>query len=104
MSGLTKLLNGASALAGVDIVGEWFTWYGGPGDLWVWGNLGGGNVYLEAALDITAPLLICSTIDFSLVSPSKSSVSKFNFNHGTRIRAVLKSTSSTSSGVYARAN
>lgn len=47
--GTVDLLVNAGAGSGVDITGEWMTWFGGPGDFWVWGELAGGGCYLEAA-------------------------------------------------------
>lgn len=98
-----KLLENESAAATVDIVGNWQTHYGGQGDFWVWGNLGGGTVYLEAALEEDAPCGICGT-EITGTSPTSSGVAKFYLAASTRIRAVLKNSTSASSGVYARVN
>ncbi len=103
MSGVTDLLTNAGAGSGIDITGEWQTWFGGPGDFWAWGDLGGGTIYLEAALLESAPLSVCGT-SITTITPTSSAVTKFYFNHGTRIRAVVTGTTSTSSGIYARVN
>lgn len=103
MAGVDILLNNASAAAGVDITGEWITWSGGPGDFWVWGDLGGGEIHLEAALDKSAPLEVCLT-RFINITTIASGVSRFDFNHGTSIRAVVAGTTGTSSGIFAKVN
>jgi hypothetical protein len=103
VSGLTNLLTNVGADLGVDIVGEWFTWDGGPGDLWVWGNLGGGVVVIQATIDESVPCEICGT-RVSNTSTTSSAVVRFDLNHGTRIRAILKNTILVSTGVYARVN
>jgi len=103
MSGLSELLINVGASAAVDITGEWKTWEGGPGDFWVWGNLGGGQVDLHACLDEAVHLIVCSTT-ISAVTTTSSAVVKFNFNHGTRIRAVVTGTTGASSGIYAKVN
>ena len=103
MTGLSELLTNAGAGAGVDITGDWKTWNGGPGDFWVWGDLSGGQVNLHACLDENAPLVVCSTTIRS-TSPTSSAVVKFDFNHGTKIRAVVTGTTGTSSGIYAKVN
>ncbi len=103
MSGLNELLTNAGAGSGVDIEGDWQTWDGGPGDFWVWGDLGGGQIDLHAALDEDAPLIVCDT-DITTATPTRSAVVKFNFNHGTRIRAVVTLTTGVSSGIYAKVN
>lgn len=103
MAGVDVLLNNISANAGIDTAGEWITWLGGPGDFWVWGNLGGGKVHLEAALHTTAPVEVCNT-SITGTTNTSSGVTKFNFNHGTRIRAVLSDAPSAASGVYAKVN
>ena len=80
MSGLVVLLNNAGANSGVDVIGEWKTWNGGPGDFWVWGDLGGGQIDLHAALDESAPVIVCKTT-IEDTSPTSAAVTKFNFNH-----------------------
>ena len=103
MAGLLNLLNNQGAASGTDITGDWFTWTGGPGDFWVWGNLGGGTISLQAAIDTTAPVTICGT-ETTAVTTTSSAVDVFHLNHGTQIRAVLTGTTSTSSGVYVKVN
>lgn len=105
MTGLNELLTNAGDDAGEDIEGEWQTWNGGPGDFWVWGDLGGGQVDLHAALDENTPLVVCgTTVKDVNVSTTQSAVTKFNFNHGTRIRAVVTLTTATSSEIYVKVN
>lgn len=101
--GLIVLLNNAGADSGVDITGDWQTWEGGPGDLWVWGDLGGGTLELQAAILESAPLSVCGT-QITAVTTTSSAVAVFHFNHGTRIRAILTGTTSASSGVFAKVN
>ena len=101
--GTLDLLRDAGADTGVNITGEWMLWPGGPGDFWAWGNLGGGRCYLEAALLETAFLEVCGT-SITNVTTVVSAVTKFNFNHGTRIRAIVTGTTSPSSGVFAIVN
>ena len=103
MAGVDVLLNNVGATAGVDIIGEWTTWLGGPGQFWVWGNLGGGEVHLEAALDISAVCCIEGTF-ISDATMTVASLTTFNLNHGTRIRAVLNKTLMDSDSVMVRAN
>ena len=103
MSGVTDLLINSGAGSGIDIIGEWKTWFGGPGDFWVWGDLGGGIIHLEAALLESAPLSVCGT-SIDTITTTKSAVTKFYFNHGTKIRAVVTGTTSQSSGIYAKVN
>lgn len=103
MSGLTVLLNNRGSISGVNITGDWTTWSGGPGDFWVWGDLGGGQVDLHAALDESAPVIVCGTT-IRETSDTSAAVVKFNFNHGTRIRAVVTLTTGTSSGIFAKVN
>ena len=103
MTGVSKLLTNISTGVGTDITGEWQTWNGGPGDFWVWGNLGGGTVVLEAALLESASLCVCGT-EITDTGVLKAGVGKFNFNHGTRIRATLINTTYPASGVYAEVN
>ncbi len=103
MSGVSNLLTNAGAASGVDITGDWQTWNGGPGDFWVWGDLGGGQIDLHAALNESAPVIVCgSTITGT--TDTSAAVTKFNFNHGTRIRAVVTVTTGASSGIYAKVN
>lgn len=103
MTGIVNLLTNASGNAGVDIVGEWKTWYGGPGDFWVSGDLGGGTVHLEATLsDVTSSPIAINCVDGTFIvdtSPTVASITKFLLGHGTKIRAVLEETKSNSSGV-----
>lgn len=102
-SGVLVLLDNVGAASGIDITGDWFTWNGGPGDFWVWGDLGGGIITLSASLLESAPLTVCGT-SFTEITPIASGSAKFNFNHGTRIRAVVTGTISTSSGIFAKVN
>ena len=105
MTGLKNLLTNAGDVSGQNIIGEWTTWEGGPGDFWVWGDLGGGQVDLHAALNEAAPLVVCGTTVKDVdVSTTQSAVTKFNFNHGTRIRAVVTLTTATSSGIFVKVN
>lgn len=99
MTGVLVLLDNAGAASGIDITGEWMTWDGGPGDMWVWGNLGGGTIHLEASIS-TDDFQVCVTG----TQLTLTGVAKFNFNHGTRIRAVLDSTTAISSGVFVKVN
>lgn len=103
MSGVVNLLTNEGAALGVDVVGDWQTWFGGPGDFWVWGDLGGGTVELEATLDGTAFTCINGT-STTATSSIAAGITKFYLNHGTKIRAALRNTTSTSSGVYAKVN
>jgi hypothetical protein len=98
-----QLLQNVGADAGVAIIGEWQTHFGGEADFWVWGNLGGGKVHLEGAIDTNAPVIVCNST-ISNTSPTNSGVIKFYFAPGTQIRAVLTNSTSPSSGVYARVN
>lgn len=103
MSGLSVLLNNVGADTGVDITGDWVTWNGGPGDFWAWGDLGGGTIRMEAALLESAPVTICG-MSLTDITTVISGVIRFDFNHGTRIRAVVSGTTSPSSGIYAKVN
>lgn len=99
MAGVIVLLNNVGADAGVDITGEWFTWFGGPGDMWVWGDFGGGTIHLEAALEPDEFVTCVTGTEMNI-----EGVVKFNFNHGTQIRAVLTDTTGTSSEVTVKVN
>lgn len=103
MTALVELLVNRGEDSGVDITGDWKAWDGGPGDIWVWGNLGGGQVDLHAAIDESAPVVVCGTTS-SGTSPTSSSVTKFNFKQSTKIRAVLTGSTSPSSGIYVKVN
>ena len=103
MSGVLVLLDNAGDSAGEDITGEWMTWNGGPGDFWVWGDLGGGQVDLHAALDESAPVIVCGTT-IEDTSDTSAGLVKFNLNHGTKIRAVVTLTTGVSSGIFAKGN
>jgi hypothetical protein len=98
-----NLLTNAGADTGVDIIGDWQNHFGGEADFWVWGDLGGGKVHLEGALDIIAPAIVCGS-DISDTSPTSAGVVKFFFGSNTKIRAVLTGSTSPSSGVFARIN
>lgn len=98
-----KLLEDESGNAHQDIVGEWQVHYGGRGDFWVWGNLGGGEVHLEAAIVESAPCEICNT-SIKDTSDTKSGVVKFYLAPATKIRAVLTGATSPTSNVFARVN
>ena len=82
-----KLLENAGAGAGVNITGDWQIFYGGEADFWVWGDLGGGKVHLEAALDESAPCFICGT-SITETSPTSAGIAKFNLAPSTKIRAA----------------
>jgi len=102
-----KLIENLSSDAGTDIIGDWKLHYGGEGDFWVWGNLGGGTVYLQATLDESLSPLPIATIcgcESSDASTTVANVSKFYLASETKIRAVLLNTTSSSSGVNVRIN
>ena len=103
MGGVVKLLTNVGADSGIDIIGDFQTWHGGPGDFWVWGDLGGGQIDLHAALDENAPAIASGTT-ITETTPISAGVAKFNLSHGTKIRAVVTSTSATSSGMFAKVN
>ena len=96
MSGTTKLLTNAGAASGVDITGDFKTWFGGPGDFVVWGNFGGGTIHLELTPNNGVNIICITGTQLNV-----NGVIRFNLNHGFRIRAVLEDTTSTSSGVFA---
>lgn len=82
-----KLIENGSASVNAGIVGDWQIFYGGYADFWVWGDLGGGTAYLEAAIDTQAPCIVCGT-EITEVNSQKSAVAHFNFNSGTKVRAI----------------
>lgn len=103
MAGIINLLTNAGNSAGQNIISEWHTWYGGAGQLWVSGDIGGGTVHLEATLDEVAVNCVEGTFIVE-ASTAIASIVTFNLNHGTKIRAVLEETTSDSSGVNVRVN
>lgn len=103
MASIPKLLDNVSTTAGVDITGDWVIWFGGPGDFWVRGDLGGGTVYLEAGFSGSASTRVCD-VAISGTSATQAGVTKFNFNHGTKIRAVLADVAHTATGVFCEVN
>lgn len=103
MTGIVVLLNNAGADSGVDIIGEWKTWFGGPGDFWVWGDLGGGVIELQASINETAPVSVCDT-QVTAITPTASGLTVFHLKHGTRLRAVVTGATSPSSGIFAKVN
>lgn len=99
MTGVIVLLDNAGEATGVPITGDFHTWFGGPGDMWVWGDFGNGTVHLEAALEPDDFITCVTGTEMTL-----QGVVKFNFNHGTMIRAVLSGTTAPSSGVFVKVN
>ena len=94
----TPLADDLGAGTGVDIIGDWIIWNGGTGDMWVWGDLGGGKAQLQAAIDITAPVTLCETC-VTDVTPTSSAVVKFTVNQGTKVRVIITDTTAPSSGI-----
>jgi len=98
MTGIVVLLDNAGEASGVDVVGDFETWHGGFGDLWVSGDFGGGMFRMEATLNDGFVTCVTGT------QTSIPGVTKFNFNHGTKIRGIVSDTASPSSGVNAKVN
>lgn len=96
MTGVVKLLTNRGSASGVDIVGDFTTWFGGPGDFIVWGDFGGGTIELQLTPNDGGIVIPISGTQFTA-----NGVARFSLNHGIKIRAVLTGTSSTSSGVFA---
>jgi len=99
MSGVLKLLANVGADTGVDVLGEFKFWSGGPGDFVVTfnngtGDFGGGVVELQLTPDDGANIICMTELD--LVG-----VVRFTLNHGFKIRAILVDTTAPSSGITA---
>ena len=104
MSALLELFIDVGGAGGEDIIGDWKAWDGGPGDVWIWGDLGGGQIDLHAAIDEVAPVVVCETSASTGVTKTSSAVTKFNFKQSTKIRAVLTGSTRKSSGIYVKVN
>lgn len=96
MTGVIKLFTNVGDAAGDDITGEFQTWFGGPGDFIVYGNFGGGTIQLELTPN-NGVITICITG----TKLRHKGVVRFNLNHGFKIRAILRNTTSASSGIFA---
>ncbi len=96
MTGIVKLFTDVGAAAGIDITGEFRTWFGGPGDFIVYGNFGGGTIQLELTPN-DGGIVICITG----TKLRNKGVVRFHLNHGFKIRAILRNTTSASSGIFA---
>lgn len=91
------ILKNASADALAGITSDSYPWYGGQGDLYVWGNFGGGVIYLEHTPDNGATWFL---YDYSYIF--EPTMIRFNLIHGTHIRIRLANNQQAASGIYAR--
>ena len=96
MSGIVNLLINRGSASGVNIVGDFQTWTGGPGDFIVWGTFAGGTIELQLSPNGTIIIPISGT------QFQQKAVARFSLNHGFKIRAILTGTTGASSGIFAQ--
>lgn len=92
-----NIISNASAEPLAGITSETFPWYGGQGDLYVWGDFGGGVMYIEHSPDNGT-----TWFAYSLTYIFEPTMIRFNLTHGTHMRVVLKNNQQAASGIYAR--